>query len=138
MGCWEAYSPPSHCLRVGRNAASRLTLTITLGEEKAFGCNEYLIPSHQSVWALFTLSFFFFFFKYFLNLDGFFWGRKMRVGVLVSCNWVWGVLICFSAFIALLIPKGVCFGLASRPGADLHHSGNVGLKPAKKSGPSSL
>lgn len=28
----------------GGNAASRLTLTITLGEEKAFGCNEYFGP----------------------------------------------------------------------------------------------
>lgn len=37
-------SPPRCCPRVGRNAASRLTLTITLGEEKALGCYEYFLP----------------------------------------------------------------------------------------------
>lgn len=37
-------SPPSRCLREGGNAASRLTLTITLGEEKALGCDEYFLP----------------------------------------------------------------------------------------------
>lgn len=42
-------SPASRCLRMGRNAASRLTLTITLGEEKAFGCNEYFLFGPRSV-----------------------------------------------------------------------------------------
>lgn len=68
--------------------------------------------------------------------------EKMGLGVLVSCNsqyWVWGVLIPFCAFIATLdVPKGACLGLASRPGADLRHSGDVGLRPAEKSAPSSL
>lgn len=66
----------------------------------------------------------------------------MGLGVLVSCNsqyWVWRVLIPFYAFFATLdVPKGACFGLASRPGADLRCSGDVGLRLAEKSGPSSL
>lgn len=66
----------------------------------------------------------------------------MGLGGLVLCNsqyWVWGVLIPFCAFIAsLTVPKGACFGLASWPGADLHHSGDVRLRPSEKSGPSSL
>lgn len=35
-------------LRMGGNGASRLTLTITLGEEKAFGCNGYFSPGPWS------------------------------------------------------------------------------------------
>lgn len=46
-GFWGGSSPPSPCLRMGRNAASRLTLTITLGEEKAFGCLEYRLPGPE-------------------------------------------------------------------------------------------
>lgn len=37
-------SPPRCCLREGGNAASRLTLTVTLGEEKPLGCDEYFLP----------------------------------------------------------------------------------------------
>lgn len=44
LGLVGGSSPLSYCLRVGGNAASRLTLTITLGEEKAFGCNGYFVP----------------------------------------------------------------------------------------------
>lgn len=40
-------SNPSR-LRMGGNAASRLTLTITLGEEKAFGCDELFSPGPWS------------------------------------------------------------------------------------------
>lgn len=38
----------------------------------------------------------------------------------------------------LVKPKGVFFGLASWPDPNFHHSGNVGLKPAEQSVPSSL
>lgn len=66
----------------------------------------------------------------------------MGLVLLVLCGaryWVWRVPMLFRAFIASLdAPEGACFGLASWPGADLHHSGDVGLRLAEKSGPSSL
>lgn len=118
------------------NAASRLTLTITLREQKAFGCDEYFIPGPPSDGGegLFSPSFISMLLPecrcLVLRLKNGVWGPGYWCN---SHYWVWGVLI-----LLYCIAGGACFGLASWPEADLHHSRDMGLKPAEKSAPSSL
>lgn len=52
-----ASSPRSCCPRVGRDGAARVTLTVTLGAEKALGCEGCSAPGPPSSWGCSFLLF---------------------------------------------------------------------------------